>query len=158
MPKQYYNVKGYQSQRSIGYLLRRAGKLMTGQIESLFVKEDVSFVQWVIMMNLRDGLRMTAAELSQHLCHDSGALTRVIDQMEERGLIARKRSTEDRRVVALALTAAGRRVTEAFLPRVVKLYNGLLTDFTEKETDVLIDLLTRLTAKLVLPPAQLVGG
>ncbi len=69
-------------------------KLITGRIEALFVEEDVSFVQWVILMNLRDGLRMTSAELCQHLCHDSGALTRVIDQMEERGLIRRKRSTK----------------------------------------------------------------
>src|SRR5271170_2545024 len=112
MPKQYYRLKGYDSRRSIGYLLRRAGKLITGRIEALFVKEDVSFVQWVILMNLRDGLRMTAAELCQHLCHDSGALTRVIDQMEERGWVRRKRSVKDRRMVALELTKEGRKITE----------------------------------------------
>ncbi len=148
MPKQYYNVKHYKSQRSVGYLLRRAGKLITSQIETLFVTKDLSFVQWVIMMNLRDGLRMTAAELSQHLCHDSGALTRVIDQMEERGWIERKRSTEDRRVVSLGLTKAGLKVTQDFLPRVVELYNGLLEDFTEEESNVMVDLLTRLIAKM----------
>ena len=151
MPKQYYKVKGYQSQRSIGYLLRRSGKLITARIEALFVKEDVGFVQWVILMNLRDGLRMTAAELCQHLCHDSGALTRVIDQMEERGLIQRERSTEDRRMVTLALTKEGRKVTESFLPRVVGLYNGLLDDFTSTEVEMLISLLTRLTLKLSQP-------
>ena len=151
MPKQYYKVKGYQSQRSIGYLLRRSGKLITGRIESLFIKEDVSFVQWVILMNLRDGLYMTAAELCQYLCHDSGALTRVIDQMEERGLIKRQRSTADRRVVTLALTDEGRKVIESFLPRVVNLYNGLLNDFTKEETETLIHLLTRLIVKLSEP-------
>src|SRR5271163_3449784 len=109
MPKQYYRLKDYDSRRSIGYLLRRSGKLITARIEALFVREDVSFVQWVILMNLRDGLRMTAAELCQHLCHDSGALTRVIDQMEERGLIQRQRSTEDRRMVKLALSNEGRK-------------------------------------------------
>ena len=85
MPKQYYKVENYQSQRSIGYFLRRAGKLITSRIESLFIQEDVSFVQWVILMHLRADTSLTAAELCQSLCHDSGALTRVIDQMEKRG-------------------------------------------------------------------------
>jgi len=154
MPKQYYQIKSYQSQHSIGYLLRRSGKLITARIEALFVKEDVSFVQWAILMNLRDGLRMTAAELCQHLCHDSGALTRVIDQMEERGLIRRQRSTEDRRMVALALTKEGRKVTELFLSRVVGLYNGLLADFTKREANMLIGLLTRLITKLSEPVTE----
>lgn len=151
MPKQYYTLAHYQSQSSIGYLLRRSGKLITARIEALFAKEDVSFVQWVILMNLRDGAYMTAADLCQYLCHDSGALTRVIDQMEKRGLIRRQRSTKDRRMVGLKLTKEGRKTTESFLPRVIGLYNGLLTDFTRKEADTLIRLLTRIISKLSEP-------
>jgi DNA-binding MarR family transcriptional regulator len=154
MSKPFYKLESYQSRRSIGYLLRRAGKLITARIESLFVKEDVSFVQWVILMNLRDGLRLTAAELSQHLCHDSGALTRVIDQMEERGLISRERSTADRRMVTLQLTAEGNKVIATFLPRIIDLYNGLLTDFTPEETEAFISMLTRLTDKIAETPGN----
>lgn len=156
MPEQYYKAQGYQARRSIGYLLRHGGKLMTARIEVLFAREDISFVQWVILMNLRDGLHMTATELCQQLCHDSGALTRVIDQLEQRGLLCRERSKADRRVVALALTDEGRAVTESFLPRLVELYNTLLADFTDAEAHTLIDLLTRLTAKLAEPalPAE----
>jgi DNA-binding MarR family transcriptional regulator len=148
MPKQYYKVKGYQSQKSIGYLLRRSGKLITGRIEALFIQEDVSFVQWVILMHLRDGISMTSAELCQHLCHDSGALTRVIDQMEKRRLIERKRSIKDRRRVGLELTQEGSNVIESFLPRVTGLYNDLLADFSKEEADLMISLLTRFIAKL----------
>jgi DNA-binding MarR family transcriptional regulator len=151
MPKQYYKVSQYQSLRSIGYLLRRAGKLITGRIEALFTEEEVTFVQWVILMHLREGISMTAAELCQHLCHDSGALTRVIDSMEERGLIKRQRSLEDRRMVTLELTEPGRKAIESFLPRVVGLYNGLLSDFTQEEADTLISLLTRVITKLSEP-------
>jgi DNA-binding MarR family transcriptional regulator len=153
MPKQYYKVAQYKSRRSIGYLLRHASKLITGRIEGLFVSQDVNFVQWVILMHLRDDISKTAAELSQHLCHDSGALTRIIDQMEERGLVTRTRSTEDRRMVSLQLTEAGHAVIHNFLPRMVDYYNSLLTDFTAEETDTLIDLLTRLIAKISASPS-----
>jgi len=148
MPKQYYKVKNYRSRRSIGYLLRHASKLITARIEALFVSEDVTFVQWVILMNLRDGLARTSAELCQRICHDSGALVRVLDQMEKRKLIRRTRSKEDRRIVELKLTKTGREITESFLPAVVELYNSLLEDFSSKEADMIVDLLTRFTDKL----------
>ena len=148
MPKTYYHVEAYQARRSIGYLLRRAGKLVTAHIEELFTEEDVSFLQWMLMMNLREGLAHTAAELREQVCHDSGALTRVIDQLEERGFISRQRSTTDRRAIELKLTAQGANIVNSYLPRVIGLYNTLMEDFTAEEADTLITLLTRLTTKL----------
>ena len=148
MPKTYYHVEAYQARRSIGYLLRRAGTLVTAHIEELFTEEDVSFLQWMLMMNLREGLAHTAAELRDQVCHDSGALTRVIDQLEERGFISRQRSTTDRRAIELKLTAQGANIVNSYLPRVIGLYNTLMEDFTAEEADTLITLLTRLTTKL----------
>ncbi len=149
MKKPYYKVDGYQSRRSVGYLLRRGSKLITTAVEDMFSEEDdVNFVQWVILMHLRDGLGSTAAELCDRLCHDSGALTRTLDQMENRGLLQRTRSQQDRRVVELHLTDKGRKITESYLPPLVGLYNSLFEDFTKEETDQMIDLLIRLNAKL----------
>ena len=148
----YYTLADYDARRSIGYLLRRSGKLITAQIEALFVEEDISFVQWVILMHLREKICTTAAELCQHLCHDSGALTRVLDQMEERNLITRQRSLEDRRMVTLDLTPDGRKVADLYLPKVIQLYNGLLTDFSKEEADLLVKLLTKLIVNLMVLP------
>lgn len=144
MPRDYYKVEGYTSLRSIGYLLRRNSKLLTNAVEALFVKQDVSFVQWVVLMHLREKLATTSAELSECICHDSGALTRLIDGLEQRGLVQRTRSQQDRRVIEIELTPEGRKVTESFLPEIVDLYNHLVGDFSVQEVDTLITLLTRL--------------
>lgn len=148
MATPYYKTKNYQFQRSIGHLLRKAGKLITTQIEDVFTEQDIGFVQWAILMKLRTGAVKTAAEICQNMCHNSGAITRVLDQLEESGLIARERSTQDRRIVELTLTPAGHETTEVFLPLVIDLYNSLLEDFSKEEIDILIDLLIRLNAKL----------
>lgn len=148
MPKQFYKVKDYRSRRSIGYLLRLAGKLITQRMETLFDGEDFNFVQWVILMNLREGIAATANELSQRMCHDAGAMTRTLDQMEAGGLINRTRSTTDRRIVELELTKGGEKVCAQFLPRVVDFYNEIFDDFTNEEAEKTIELLSRLTAKL----------
>lgn len=149
MKNAYYSADDYQASRSIGYLLRSSSKLMTQHVEALFADEEVSFVQWVILMNLRDKLATTAAELCQGICHDSGALTRVLEQLEKRGLIQKKRSQKDRRTVELKLTPAGQKAIQLVLPRIVGFLNNLLDDdFTKDEIDTLVNLLSRLKTKL----------
>ena len=67
-------------------------------------------------MALHDGRITTAGDLAHNICHDAGSLTRLIDQMVERGLVTRGRSESDRRVVTLALTPRGRKLVEALAP------------------------------------------
>jgi DNA-binding MarR family transcriptional regulator len=141
----FYKSDTYRAGNSIGYLIRRAGNLMTGRVEDSFAGHDITFAQWLVLMNLRDGLASNAAEIARGMCHDTGALTRVIDQLVQRGLIERTRSLEDRRTVVLTLTDAGLRTVNGLVPMVVGLLNGALADFTTEEAHTL----TRLLGKLV---------
>jgi DNA-binding MarR family transcriptional regulator len=115
-------------------------------MESLFGDADLTFSQWTVLMALREWRQSTSAEIARNICHDAGSLTRMIDQMEERGLIARLRSDADRRVVMLTLTPKGAALVESVLPRVVEFWNKLLGGFNHVEVKTLIKLLSRLTA------------
>ena len=55
----------------------------------------------------------TPAELCRHLSLDSGSMTRMLDRLEQKGLLARKRSEQDRRQVQLVLTEDGQRLLDA---------------------------------------------
>jgi DNA-binding MarR family transcriptional regulator len=68
--------------------------------------------------------------------------------MEERGLLKRQRSGEDRRVVELTLLPEGKKTVESLIHIVVDFYNDLLDDFTREEVDQIVHLLTRLVGKL----------
>jgi DNA-binding MarR family transcriptional regulator len=108
----------------------------------------------VTLMRVRDKPTLSAGDLCRELHHDSGAFTRVLDQLEERGFIRRERSETDRRVVLLCLTAEGRRVVESLLPIVVERLNAALQDFSAAEVATLAKLLRRLTARLENPQAE----
>ena len=99
-------------------------------------------------MYLRDGLAINATDLCAQLRHDSGALTRVIDQLEARGLVQRERSREDRRAVQLRLTDAGQTIVAALIPSVVDKLNLALRDFSKAESAELNRLLTKLITSL----------
>jgi DNA-binding MarR family transcriptional regulator len=129
---------------SVGYLMRMTSNLVLPQMEALFQDQELTFSQWTTLVALHDGRMTTAGDLAQNICHDAGSLTRLVDQMVERGFVARDRSQTDRRVVTLSLTPRGRDVVEGLAPKVMHYWNGLLSGFSHEEIDTLINLLTRL--------------
>ena len=148
-----YCAKTYKARDSVGYLVRRAGNLMTTRVEAAFADHEITFAQWMVLVKLRDGLATTAAEIARDMCHDSGALTRVIDQLAQRGLIERTRGQEDRRTIALALTREGLRTVNALVPTVVDLLNSALAGFTPEEATTLNLLLNKLIDGVAAVPA-----
>lgn len=143
---EHYRTEGYDCQRSIGYLLRRATTLTVAQLESAFAEADITFSQWVVLMQLRDGLAHTASDLARNIGHDTGALTRLIDQLEHRGLLKRSRCQDDRRVVRLHMTETGRAAAQMVTPIAVRFYNTVLDGFSTTEVDTLITLLSKFLA------------
>ncbi|MDE2149681.1 MAG: MarR family transcriptional regulator [Gammaproteobacteria bacterium] len=152
----YYDCKTFTAQTSVGYLVKRCATQMIDLAERTFAAHGVNFTQWLVLMRLRTEAPMSVGELARGLGHDQGALTRVIDALDQAGLVERRRSRTDRRAIELRLTGAGRRSVEAQLPLVVDKLNELLDVFSNRELDTLIALLQRLLQRLgeFDPPAR----
>jgi DNA-binding MarR family transcriptional regulator len=148
MSKQHYQVSTYRTQSSVGYLTKRAHSLILDVMEPVFEAHGFSFVQYVIMSWLRDGIAVNPKDICIQYRHDSGAMTRVIDQLAERGLLERVRRDRDRRKVELQLTPAGRDAIERLIPLVVDKLNLALGDFSTAEVQELLRLLIKLNASL----------
>jgi DNA-binding MarR family transcriptional regulator len=142
--KPYYTPNNYAMKNSVGYLMRMCTNLVLPQMEALFQDQELTFSQWTTLVALHDGRITNPGDLAQNICHDAGSLTRLVDQMVERGLVTRSRSETDRRSVTLSLTPRGSSLVEALAPKVVDFWNELLSGFSHAEVDTLISLLTRL--------------
>jgi DNA-binding MarR family transcriptional regulator len=158
MPEQHYRPGTYRARGSMGYLLRRVYTIMHERIEAAFASHEFTLMQWIVLIYLRDGLAHTASDIAREFRHDSGALTRVIDQLERRGLLTRRRSTTDRRVVGLALTPKGDRTIEELLPVMVGQMNEALAPFTRVEFEQMRTLLQRMVDHLQQLPAAAPGS
>jgi DNA-binding MarR family transcriptional regulator len=148
MSKQHYAVPTYKAQSSIGYLVKRTHSLMLDVLEPVLEERGFSFIQYVILAWLRDGLSVNPNVFCAQYRHDSGAMTRVIDQLAERGFLERARRDRDRRKVELQLTPAGRAAIEGLIPLVVEKLNLALGDFTTAEFHELMRLLIKLNTTL----------
>jgi DNA-binding MarR family transcriptional regulator len=146
MARAHYQPHTYLARDSVGYLVRRLYSLLAQRFEGALARADFTLTQWIVLIQLRDGNARTAADIANDLQHDSGALTRVLDQLEQRGYLARRRSTRDRRVVELRLTRAGQRVVAELLPLVVEETNAALAPLSHAEFLQFRDCLQRLLA------------
>ena len=78
-------------------------EFLRSQHESTMPRFDV-----MAALHRADG-GLTMSELSRRLLVSNGNTTTVIDRLESDGLVQRTPSTADRRIINVALTAAGRR-------------------------------------------------
>jgi DNA-binding MarR family transcriptional regulator len=150
----FYNKSNYVTQRSLGYLLRHLVKLLEPRAEAMFADEALSFTQWLALRLVNDRVVDNSAGIARMLCHNSGAVTRLVDQLEARGLMERQRDSGDRRIVRLATTPAGVAATESVNPRMIGMWNELLDEFSHSEIETLLSLLGRLVTRLEADEAK----
>jgi DNA-binding MarR family transcriptional regulator len=93
---------------SVGYLLGRARASLLSSLDARLERFELSGMQFAVLKHIADGSARTAAELCRFMQYDTGAMTRILDRLEQRGMVRRERSREDRRAVVLRLAPAGR--------------------------------------------------
>jgi len=147
-PADFYRPAGYLAQESIGYLMRRIVSTMAQEIELRMEPNGLTNAQWMPLFKLFLGDARTGAELARACEMDAGAMTRLLDRLEGKGLCRRARSPEDRRVVNLELTGEGREAAKAIPEVLSALQNDALAGFTAEEWQTLKSLLRRVLANV----------
>lgn len=87
---------------------------------------------------------LSLGDLADKLLVTGGNITYVMDRLEERGLVERDRSTEDRRVVMARLTPAGRELVAEVFPEHAACVRELMEGLEGDETAELRRLLKKL--------------
>jgi DNA-binding MarR family transcriptional regulator len=129
--------------------MRTADALSRGA-ESLVKPFSLSGTQYNILRILRgageEGL--ACRELGCRLISRDPDITRLLDRMESRGLIARARETQDRRVVKTRITAEGLRLLGELDQPVRDLHRRQFRSLPAKQLRQLSNLLDRVLKQL----------
>ena len=141
-----YSVGTYRIADSIGFLLKRVRASLTAAVDRQMAEHDISHDQWGVLIVMAQGHGQSAAELARTIECDGGSMTRMIDRLEAKGYLTRERRGDDRRVVWLQLTPAGKDLAEKLKSVVVDVQNHHLRGFTADELEVFKDFLRRMLA------------
>jgi DNA-binding MarR family transcriptional regulator len=132
----------------VPYLLNRAGARIAQAFSEEMRGLGTSLQAWRVLAALRDRDGQRVSELSDHTSIEISTLSRVLDGMQKQGLIARRRAPGDGRVVTLAVTAAGRRLTDRIVPIAERYERVAISGLSASETVQLKRLLRRLYANM----------
>jgi DNA-binding MarR family transcriptional regulator len=110
---------------SVAILLVRAGQHALRAVDAALAPFHVSVTQYLVLAYVARDDAPTAGALARHANLDSGAMTRLLDRMEEQGLLARRLDAGDRRVVRLSMTDHGRRMLPGLNHAIVHVHDAL---------------------------------
>jgi DNA-binding MarR family transcriptional regulator len=129
---------------AIGPLIGRVRTIMLSTLDAQLQPFGFTGMQFAILKNIAEGPAETAADLCRLLHYDTGSMTRLVDRLEEKGLIRRERSKDDRRVVSLRITSAGRAALPRLRDSATRVIQRMLTGFSAAEVNDLRSFLGRM--------------
>jgi DNA-binding MarR family transcriptional regulator len=141
-----YDPKTFVPGTGIGKLLSRVKMEMHEALEQELAPFDITAAQFVILVNLASCEVNSASQLCKGVSYDPGAMTRMLDRLERKGLVRRVRCPNDRRKVILEMTAEGKAVYPKLAASYVGILNRFLRGFTKAEARELEALLERMLA------------
>lgn len=94
----------------LGYGLRRVSNHVSGAFSRALQERQVSVAEWVVLSHVHERPETRPAELADTIGLTRGAISKVLDKLEEKKWIARKALQADNRGQLLFLTQQGRRV------------------------------------------------
>ena len=140
---------------SPGFLLARLGMSLKMTTMEEFERAGFSGYHYSILALLDEGARKTQSAIAHALQYDPSQLVALLDSLEEKGLVERRRDPDDRRRHLVTLTTTGRQQLAAFRKLVQKLEDEFLAPLDEDERAALHDLLLRIAvqrdARFVVP-------
>lgn len=144
--KPFYEAAGYCIEESVGWLMKRALMSIAQAADRRLEPKGVTHVQWATLFVLERCRSSTVAELARETQSDPGAMTRLLDRLESKGFVRRQRSTDDRRVVRIELTAEGEVAAQEVPIVISEVLNEHLAGFSKTEWSQLKDMLKRMVA------------
>ena len=133
----------------LGFQLRRAHMLFAEHWQRSFRDQPgrVTPMQGGMLLSLGSRPGLTQAALARLMDVEGPTLMQALDKLEGSGLVQRSRRAEDRRSYALHLTGAGQRAVADVRRYVPHREAELLTDLSEEERTLLLDLLKRVVRR-----------
>ncbi|MBU9563271.1 MarR family transcriptional regulator [Burkholderia multivorans] len=138
-----YDPDSIELETSLGYYLTKARQVLFERMDRALEPFDLTAQQIGVILLLSRGYARTPFELSRKMAYDSGSMTRMLDRLERKGLIARSRSEQDRRMIELALTERGADAARALPSLIATALNAQLAGFSADELATLTALLQR---------------
>ena len=126
--------------------LYAASKEIIRKYKPLLDKIDLTYTQYITMMILWDSDSINVKELGSKLYLDSGTLTPLLNKLETKGLVKKKKNKDDERNLVVTLTEKGLKLKD----EAIDIPNGIkkCVNLTEEEALFLYKILYKILKEM----------
>ena len=124
-------------------LINRVRVELMDAMDRELARFDISAPQLIVLASVANREADSASRLCRNISYDPGAMTRMIDRLEQKGLIRRVPNPEDRRATNLELTTAGKVLFPQLLEAKEAVQKQFLRGFSADDVATLERLLNR---------------
>jgi DNA-binding MarR family transcriptional regulator len=130
-------------QEEVFLSILRTGDALIQAEARLLRKANLSFAQYNVLRILRGAGKQgaTCGDIAGRMVNRDPDVTRLLDRLEERGLVERARDEQDRRIVVGVITSEGLQILKALDKTVPTVHRTQLAHMTRKQLQTLVDLL-----------------
>jgi DNA-binding MarR family transcriptional regulator len=131
----------FRLEDDLGFLMARTHRAMRRWLLSHLDPLDITYEQFRVLNALCDQDRVSQVNLAERVNADTTSLARMLDRMENAGLVTREAEPADSRVNLVTLTENGRQIMKRLIPVRDRALQTALQALNEKEVNELKRLL-----------------
>ncbi|WP_281709072.1 homoprotocatechuate degradation operon regulator HpaR [Phaeobacter italicus] len=133
--------------RSLPIALLRARERVMGPIRALLSDADLTEQQWRVLRVVQESGDIDPTQISEQACLLLPSLTRILQKLEDKGLIQREKDQLDRRRQIVRITPAGEQIIDDNLEASLAVIENTRTKMGAERYEALLDLLNELNRK-----------
>jgi DNA-binding MarR family transcriptional regulator len=138
-------------EKTLAPWLGKTTKMIDNYIQDMFHELNISLTktQWVLLKKLHEKDGVPQQELAFLTGRDKTSLTRLVNTMEKKGLLARIPSKTDKRSNHIYLTKKGALLYEETLPVIQDFARSLQENISEEEIQSTIKVIQKVQENLI---------
>lgn len=144
MPTHYKGTPEEERALSAFINFMRAADSIIARLDAQIEMGGLTHGQFAVLEALLHLGPLNQCDLACKLLRSGGNLTVVIDNLEKRGLVRRKREKQDRRMVVVSLTSSGRRLIAGIFPSHAEAIAAEMSRLSSGQQDTLRSLCRKL--------------
>lgn len=135
-------------EKDILYVILKLGHKMKRKVQNKLKQYDITLEQWLLLYFAYQNEGCNQKKLSETSSRDTGAMTRSLNTLENKGLIERKSSYQDKREFLIYLTSEGKELYRETSRLMSQNAQELKSVFSESELEHFMYLLDKLDSNL----------
>jgi len=134
----------------IGFILNNVTRKFSQFTVNFFKEYNITPEQAGIIRRLGEEEGITQKDLAIRMAKDQTNVTRLLDQLEQKGLVMRNRNKDDKRSFLAYLTDEGKKLNEYIVPAEQEIMNIALRGISEEKKALLKEIISEITENINL--------